>query len=217
MAHARILRIFRYYLRVLLFSAPSNAQLDKFLYDTAQSKHSYDEVGATLNVVPGSYNVDHNRVMLRKGEANFHRAALAIRDWKMFDLGWARVYPAGAPIRTGENVAVVARWLNLYFLNACRIVYTIDEDGLVKRFGFAYGTLEDHAESGEQRFRVEWNRENDEVWYDLLAFSRPNQFLARVGYPFARLLKKGPNKASAHPLLPGWMWTGEQGNAPRQF
>ena len=68
--------------------------------------------------------------------------------------------------------------------------YTIDEDGPVKRFGFAYGTLEDHAESGEVRFLVEWHRESDEVWYDLLAFSRPNQFLARVGYPFSRRLQK---------------------------
>ncbi len=60
----------------------------------------------------------------------------------------------------------------------------------MKRFGFAYGTLEDHAESGEERFLVEWNRENDEVWYDLLAFSRPNQFLSRTGYPFTRRAQK---------------------------
>lgn len=181
---------FVYYLRVLLFSSPSDAQIDKFLADAAQSQHSYDEVGATLNVVPTSYNVDHNRVLLGKGEADFHRAALAIRDWKMFDLGWARVYPPGAPIRTGENVAVIARWLNLYFLNACRIVDTIHEHVPIQRYGFAYGTLHDHAESGEERFVVEWSRKNDEVWYDVLAFSRPNQFLARIGYPFARNLQK---------------------------
>jgi hypothetical protein len=29
-----------------------------------------------------------------------------------------------------------------------------------------------------------------EVWYDILAFSRPNQFLVRLGYPVARGLQK---------------------------
>jgi uncharacterized protein (UPF0548 family) len=29
----------------------------------------------------------------------------------------------------------------------------------MRRFGFAYGTLAQHAESGEERFTVEWNRE----------------------------------------------------------
>ena len=33
---------------------------------------------------------------------------------------------------------------------------------------------------------MEWHHDDDSVWYDLLAFSRPNQFLTRVGYPFTR-------------------------------
>jgi uncharacterized protein (UPF0548 family) len=183
--------LFVYYLKVLLFSPPSEAQLNKFLAGAAHSQHSYTEVGATLDgAIPKSYVVDHNRVLLGKGEAQFHRAALAIRDWKMFDLGWVRVYPAAAPIRMGENVAIVARWFNLYFVNACRIVDTIHEHVPVPRYGFVYGTLHDHAESGEERFVVEHDRYTDEVWYDLLAFSRPNQLLARIGYPFARGLQK---------------------------
>lgn len=108
----------------------------------------------------------------------------------MFNMDWIRLYWPSTPIREGENVAVLAQYLNCYWLNACRIVYVIEDDGPVERFGFAYGTLCDHAESGEERFLVERNRETGEVWYDLLAFSRPNQFLARVGYPFARQLQK---------------------------
>jgi uncharacterized protein (UPF0548 family) len=175
---------------VLLFSSPSNAQLDKFLADAAHSNFSYAEVGATLDTVPTSYTVDHNRVLLGKGEPNMHRAALAIRDWKMFDLGWVRVYPAAPAIREGENVAVIARWFNLYFVNACRIVDTIHEHSPIQRFGFIYGTLHDHAARGEERFLVEYDRHTDEVWYDVLAFSQPNQLPARIGYPFARRLQK---------------------------
>jgi uncharacterized protein (UPF0548 family) len=87
-------------------------------------------------------------------------------------------------------VAVIARLFGLWWLNACRIVYVVDEEGAVQRFGFAYGTLPQHAESGEERFTVEWHEADDAVWYDILAFSRPQQLLARLGYPIARRLQK---------------------------
>src|SRR5260370_38795913 len=80
----------------------------------------------------------------------------------------------------------MARLFGLWWLNACRIVYVVDEEGPVRRFGFAYGTLPEHAESGEERFTVEGHEADDAVWYDILAFSRPQQLLARLGYPFAR-------------------------------
>jgi uncharacterized protein (UPF0548 family) len=57
------------------------------------------------------------------------------------------------------------------------------------RFGFAYGTLPDHVERGEERFTVEW-RADDSVWYDIYAFSRPKHPLARLGFPITRMLQK---------------------------
>jgi uncharacterized protein (UPF0548 family) len=71
----------------------------------------------------------------------------------------------------------------------------------VKRFGFAYGTLAEHAESGEERFTVEWDRDEDTVWYDILAFSRPRNSLARLGYPLSRLLQKRFAKDSKAAML----------------
>jgi len=116
-------------------------------------------------------------------------------------MDWIRLYWPSAPIRDGENVAVLAQHLNCYWLNACRIVYVIEENGPLERFGFAYGTLEDHAERGEERFLVEWDRDSDEVWYDILAFSRPNQFLARVSHPLARQLQKKFASASKAAMI----------------
>ena len=74
-----------------------------------------------------------------------------------------------------------------YSLNAARIVYTIDE---ADRFGFAYGTLVEHGETGEESFSVEYSTETGEVWYDLYAFSRPGSLLAKLGYPLSRHLQK---------------------------
>jgi uncharacterized protein (UPF0548 family) len=73
----------------------------------------------------------------------------------------------------------------------------VDEQGPVQRFGFAYGTLPGHAESGEERFTVAWHEADGAVWYDILAFSRPQQLLARLGYPFARRLQKRFARGSA--------------------
>jgi len=90
----------------------------------------------------------------------------------------------------GWNIAVCFRHLGFFSLNACRIVYLVDEDESIKRYGFAYGTLPDHGESGEERFIVEWDLAEDRVWYEILARSRPQQMLAKLGYPLSRSLQR---------------------------
>jgi uncharacterized protein (UPF0548 family) len=50
--------------------------------------------------------------------------------------------------------------------------------------------LTEHAERGEERFSVEYHRADKSVWYDLYAFSQPNHFLAKLGYPLGRHLQK---------------------------
>jgi uncharacterized protein (UPF0548 family) len=92
-------------------------------------------------------------------------------------------------VEVGTTVAVEARTFGFWSLNACRIVYTTNEDGLTKRFGFAYGTLPDHAERGEERFMIEW-LEDDSVWYDIYAFSRPQKAAVKLGLTLARMLQK---------------------------
>jgi len=176
---------------VLFFSEPSEQQINRFLERASSLEFSYSELGATNSaMLPPLFTADRNRIRLGSGPLAWHRAVDAIRKWEMFNIPWVRLCWPTAPIAEGSNVAVLAHRIGLFWLNACRIVYLIDEDGPTKRFGFAYGTLTEHAESGEERFLVEWNRESDAVSYDLLAFSRPNQFLPRIGYPFARRLQK---------------------------
>jgi uncharacterized protein (UPF0548 family) len=140
--------------------------------------------------------VDRTRIKLGCGGAVFQAAKDALARWGHFRLGWVEAVPADTPIRAGEVVAVVARVLGLWWLNACRIVYVVDESGPVCRFGFAYGTLPGHAESGEERFMVEWDRASEAVWYDILAFSRPRHPLARLGYPLTRRAQKRFARAS---------------------
>ncbi len=178
---------------MFLFDEPSETRISAFLRTQRDAPFSYPHVGATREG-GGSlagYAVDHNRARLGEGEGTFDRAVAALRAWRMFDVGWASIFPPDAPVEVGTTVAVLARHHGFRSLNACRIVYLIDEDDEdIRRRGFAYGTLPDHGERGEERFTVEWRRGDGSVFYDLYAFSRPNHLLSKIGRPLARRLQR---------------------------
>jgi uncharacterized protein (UPF0548 family) len=181
---------------MFLLKEPSAEQIREFISSQWERPFTYPEVGASRDGHVQGYTIDHNRVKLGAGEATFARAVVALKNWQHFELGWVRIVPAGTPVEVGATVAVLAKPFGTWSLNACRVVYLIDEReqkidaaGEVTKIGFAYGTLPDHAECGEERFTTEWHASDDSVWYDILAFSRPN-LLARMGYPFTRRLQK---------------------------
>ncbi|MFO0800386.1 MAG: DUF1990 domain-containing protein [Gemmataceae bacterium] len=171
---------------MILLRRPTPVALDAFRAAQAELPFTYPSAGSTAATPPSGYTVDRTRVQLGVGDATFIAACAALERWEQFNLGWASAHPADLPLRPGEVVAVVARLVGAWWVNAARIVYALDETGPVTRFGFAYGTLPDHAESGEERFLVEWDRATDAVWYDIVAFSRPRHPLARLGYPLTR-------------------------------
>lgn len=169
----------------------------RFLAAQAKLPFTYEAVGGTAETPPAGYVVDRTRIKLGEGEAVFQSAIAALRRWEQFRLGWVDAWPSETPIQTGEVVAVMGRAVGVWWLNACRVVYVVDEAGPLSKFGFAYGTLPGHVESGEERFLLEWDQSNDGVWYDIVAFSRPNQFSARLGYPVVRRLQKRFGRDSA--------------------
>lgn len=169
---------------------PSGAEIERFIASRGQLDLSYGEVGATHNdAPPKGYVADRYRVKLGDGEEAYERAKDALRSWRQFGLEWVSAYPNDAPIEIGTIVAVRARHAGFWSLNPARLVYLVEEGGDTERFGFAYGTLPGHAERGEERFLVEYNRGSGAVFYDVFAFSRPNHPLAWLGYPFVRLLQ----------------------------
>ncbi len=181
---------------MLLFRQPKPETIRRFLDDQGELDFSYEGIGATANEPPAGYVVDHTRVKLGVGKEEFAAAKVALEGWQQFRIGWLGAWPATTPIRQGEVVAIVARSIGLWWLNACRIVYLIDEELEETKFGFAYGTLPDHAGSGEERFLIEMGGDGS-VWYDILAFSRPNHLLARIGYPYVRRVQKRFGQHSA--------------------
>jgi uncharacterized protein (UPF0548 family) len=176
---------------MLSIRKPTGAAIRAHIERERGGPYSYAEVGATRGLTPPGYNVDHNRVKLGEGSALFDVASAALRRWEMFHLGWVEMTTPDAPIAEGSTVGVLVRLLGLYSLNLCRIVYVVNENqGPLRRFGFAYGTLGEHAESGEERFTVELDETTGAVCYDILAFSQPRHILARMVYPYARVLQR---------------------------
>jgi uncharacterized protein (UPF0548 family) len=171
---------------MFMLREPSDDDAARFVASQRDLPFTYPEVGATNTTPPAGYQVDHNRIQLGSGEAIYCSAVDALKHWRQFDLGWVVIAPRGVAVEVGAIVAVKARAFGTWSLSACRVVYTIDE---ARRFGFAYGTLPDHVEKGEERFLIEW-LPDDTVWYDILAFSRPHHPLVKMSAPLARRLQK---------------------------
>jgi uncharacterized protein (UPF0548 family) len=181
---------------MFLAQRPSPAVIDRFLRDSKEMPLSYGSIGVTLGNT-SRRRLDEAIVAVGRGKADFDRARAALTAWKQFDIGWVETFPRRAPLVTGTVVAVLIRHLGFWSLNGCRIVYgvgSLDDDA---RFGFAYGTLTNHAEAGEELFEVFVDPETDDVMYRIRATSWPRALLARVGHPIVRVLQARFRRHSA--------------------
>ena len=68
----------------------------------------------------------------------------------------------------------------------CRIVGVINEPN---KWGFAYGTLPGHPEQGEEAFLVS-KSPDDDVKFEIWAFSRPGDPLVRLSGPIGRGIQR---------------------------
>jgi uncharacterized protein (UPF0548 family) len=174
-----------------LIQKPSDERVCKFIESQSRLDFTYPSVGTTRNGDhPSGYTVDHNRIHLGEGKATFDAAKQALHEWQHYRFNWIELHRPDVNPEPDQTVGVLAHALGLWVLNACRIVYVVEEKYPVYRFAFAYGTLPEHAESGEERFQVEWHQKDDSVWYDILSFSRPNQLISRLAYPYVRQKQK---------------------------
>lgn len=184
-------------MRTLFLKKPTSHVLGRFLAMQARQGYSYSAVGATATTPPAGFTSDRTRVELGTGASVFDAARVAMQRWHQFRLGWVDVWSLDTPLEVGQVVAIMGWAVGFWWLNACRIVYTVDESGPLTKFGFAYGTLPGHVERGEERFLIEWDRNTNQVAYDIFAFSRPNHILTRLGDPLVRRSQKRFGRDSA--------------------
>jgi uncharacterized protein (UPF0548 family) len=126
--------------------------------------------------------VDRFADVVGHGTDDFAAAVDALRGWEMFDPAWTVVVEPRPPIEPGVTVTYAARVLGVWWAYGCRILEVIDEPD---RFGFVYGTIDGHAERGEELFQVRLV-DNGDVEFSLFALSRPGRWFTWPGVPFAR-------------------------------
>ena len=136
-------------------------------------------------------------VTVGRGEADFERARNALERWKHFGIGWVEAFPARSSIAIGTNIAVLIRHLGFWSLNGARVLYHVGRSDGQDAFGFAYGTLTNHAESGEELFEVFIDPHTGDVNYRIRAVSWPQNPLARLGQPIVRVLQARFRRDSA--------------------
>jgi uncharacterized protein (UPF0548 family) len=182
------------------FRKPTRATIDALRDQCRDASFNYPGVGSTRLegfTPPPGYHLDQVQIELGRGQATYERARIAIQQWKMFPRSMVELFWPTVPVTQGSVVAVLFRGYGFWSLNSARIVYTVDETGQIDRYGFAYGTLPGHLESGEERFCVSWDHETDCVHYQINVFSRPNHWFVWLGYPVARREQARFRKLSA--------------------
>jgi uncharacterized protein (UPF0548 family) len=177
---------------------PSAPAIDRFLDASRSLPLSYGPVGIVRETAkPGHGRIDEDVFTIGRGDDDFERARAALTAWKHFDLGWVETFPRHAGIEVGTMVAVLIRHFGFWSLNGCRVVYPIGCSQTAGRFGFAYGTLTNHAESGEEIFEVFVDPRSGNVMYRIRAISWPQVALTRVGQPIVRMLQARFRRDSA--------------------
>ena len=174
---------------MFLARRPTRSVIDRFLRESQALPLSYGPIGI-VRTGPAGQDLDELAVAIGRGQSDFERARSALLAWKQFDIGWVETFPRHAPVEVGTVVAVLIRHLGFWSLNGCRVLYRIGSPGDVARFGFAYGTLTNHAESGEELFEVFLDPPTEDVLYRIRAASWPQALLARVGQPIVRTLQR---------------------------
>ena len=175
---------------------PPAPVIDRFLEESRRLSLSYGEVGIAQTSGAG-YDLDDSTVSIGQGRDAFEAAKAALVAWKHYDFDWVEVCPSTPPVLPGTVVAVLIRHYGFWSLNGCRVVYGLGDRSHGSRFGFAYGTLANHAERGEEIFEIAHRPETGEVVYRIRAASQPRAVLARAGYPLVRRLQARFRRDSA--------------------
>ena len=175
---------------------PPASHLDRFLAASRELSLSYQSIGI-VSERPSDRRFDEHVTIIGRGDADLNRARAALLAWRHFDIGWVEIFPRHAPVAVGSVVAVLIRHLGFWSLNGARVVYVLGAPDDDSRFGFAYGTLPNHAESGEELFEVFLGPNGEDVMYRIRAVSSPQAMLTHIGQPIVRALQAQFRRDSA--------------------
>jgi uncharacterized protein (UPF0548 family) len=175
---------------------PTAAERAALLDEQRVRPFSYHPVGiSSADSSAAGYTFDGATAIVGDGRGTYKRAIECLRTWDVHRAAGMQITASG-PVAPEATVVMSLPVGILHVTAACRV---IDVVGSERAWEFAYGTLEHHVESGEERFRVVLDRE-DRVRFEISAFARPAHLLTRVGAPFTRRLQHRATLRYLHAL-----------------
>jgi uncharacterized protein (UPF0548 family) len=178
----------------VLFSLrpPSDGWLARVVEEESPRDVTYhpSAVGATARGErPSGYRWDSWEADLGADEGDrFERCGRAVLAWRAQKGAGIRVVP-DLPVVVGATHAIVIGLPVGHVIATARVVHVVDD---AEHIGFAYGTLPAHPEEGEEIFVV--HRRDGRVTFEVSAFSKVRDPLARLGAPVTRWLQLRTNK-----------------------
>ncbi|XP_021841942.1 UPF0548 protein At2g17695 [Spinacia oleracea] len=146
--------------------------------------------------------LNHARVQIGSGQEIYEKGKNALQNWRHFQMNWTFV-ESTTPIKSGVKFCVCVKEFLPWLMMPLQVVYVNESkrSGKTKAsFSFGSGTLQAHLLAGEERFSVELD-DNNQVWYEILSFSKPAHFLSFMGYPYVQLRQKYFAKKSTDAVL----------------
>ncbi|MBF0193067.1 MAG: DUF1990 domain-containing protein [Magnetococcales bacterium] len=182
---------------------PSAHKISSFIKSQINKPFTYDEVGISRDgplqanhPLSKHYKLINRQFNIGEGEKSFELAKKAFIKWGMFDLEWVNV-KSSTPMIENSLVGIVSHVMGVWSVNVCKIIYLVDEDGPIVRFGMGYGTLPGHAICGEERLSVAFCRETGSVSFEIFSFSTESQLIAKISSFHLRNLQDRFAKDSA--------------------
>ena len=123
---------------------------------------------------------------LGTGDPTFRAGCDGLRRWAAQTAFGARVHPSDAPIQTGTTLLVMVSLGPFEVVAPNRIVEVVDKRGA---FGFAYGTLPGHPETGEESFVVRMD-DTGSVSASVTIDAEPATWLIGLADPIVRAVQE---------------------------
>ncbi|KAL8532113.1 hypothetical protein ACS0TY_008649 [Phlomoides rotata] len=185
----------------LCWTRPSNQEQKECINKSGDFNYDNKLRGATAKpavtlkqdkeLSDNGFLVNHARVLVGSGLETFEKGKGALQNWRHFSLDWTYVDPKTS-IQSGMKFCVCSKAIFPWVLLPLKVAYVNESSSsknAVASFSFGGGTLHGHMLAGEERFSITMDEKSD-VWYEILSFSKPANFLSFIGYPYVLLKQK---------------------------